>query len=179
MGAFRFTGKTKQTLLWEKNNYLATKPVPVMAVSFLEEEPETGQLPAFEIKPFEDEFDQLELLGFPICSPFALLRNKQLGEIIYAKDMVQYMGKTVRMAGYYVTKKDTRTARGELMNFGTWTDENGRFFDSVHFPPQVKAYPFSGKGCYLMLGKVVHDFNFPSIEVQKMVRLPMIPDPRY
>ncbi|MDX2188566.1 MAG: DNA polymerase III subunit alpha, partial [Bacteroidota bacterium] len=178
IGAFRCTGRSKQQLLWEKNNYLLSKPMPV-APSLLPEVAEDDFFADFEVRAFEDVFDQIDLLGFPLCSPFEILKNKDLGTIVLADDMRLHLRQTVRMAGYYVARKDTRTSKGDLMNFGTWVDEKGRFFDTVHFPPQLKAYPFTGKGCYLLLGKIVEEFDFCMMEVQKMVKLPMIDDPRY
>jgi error-prone DNA polymerase len=179
MGSLRFTGKSKQILLWEKNNYISGKPVHAAMASLLDEEPECDTLPDLEVRPFEDVFDEMDLLGFPLCSPFELIKNKNLGEFILAHEMKNYMHKKVRMVGYYVAKKDVRTSNAKLMNFGTWVDHNGKFFDSVHFPIQLDAYPFTGKGCHLMLGKMIHDFGFPSLEVEKMIRLPMMADPRY
>lgn len=178
VGAFRFTGSSKQALLWEKNNYLTSKPTAVSSLTLLNPEPSPDQLPELEINPLEDVFDQMELLGFPLCSPFDLLKTPFRGEI-KTVDMPAYIGKTVRMVGYYVARKDTRTTKGDIMNFGTWVDDQGRFFDTVHFPPQLRAYPFAGKGCYLLLGKIVEDFGFPSMEVKKMAKLPMVADPKY
>ena len=48
-----------------------------------------------------------------------------------------------------------------------------------HLRKTLKKYPFKGLGCYLLLGKLVVDHDFPSIEIKKMERLPMVPDPRY
>ena len=62
--------------------------------------------------------------------------------------------------------------------FGTW-DSEGRFFDTTHFPPSLARYPFKGRGCYLIEGRIVDDFDFPSMEVDKMERLPYVRDERY
>lgn len=64
------------------------------------------------------------------------------------------------------------------MAFGTFLDVEGAFFDTTHFPPCIKAYPLKGAGIYLIEGKVVVEFGFPSIEVGKCARLPIVPDPR-
>jgi len=77
-----------------------------------------------------------------------------------------------------VARKDVRTKRGETMNFGTFLDSEGNFFDTVHFPPSLKQYAFRGKGLYLILGKVVEEFGFASLEVEKMAKLPVLSDPR-
>lgn len=179
VGAFRFTGKAKQQLLWEKNDYLVSKaPLRAYGRMLPGMEPVMEEFVSYDVRPFEDVFDQIDLLGFPLCSPFDLIRSKDLGEVVYAAGMASQLGKIVRMVGYYVTRKDTRTTKGDLMNFGTWVDAQGRFFDSVHFPPQLKQHPFSGRGCYLMQGKVVEDFGFCMLEVRRMYKLPMIADPR-
>ena len=86
------------------------------------------------------------------------------------------------MVGYLVSIKDVpikKNGRQEMMNFGTWIDIEGGYFDTTHFPQTLKKYPFRGLGCYLILGRVVEDFDFLSLDIQKMERLPMIPDPRY
>jgi len=57
-------------------------------------------------------------------------------------------------------------------------DEEGHFFDTTHFPQCLKKYPFGGNGVYLIEGKVVEDYGFPGIEVEKMAKLPIYPDPR-
>ena len=82
------------------------------------------------------------------------------------------------MTGNYVTAKYVRTVRGEIMYFGTFLDPEGNFFDTTHFPPSVKNFPLQGRGLYLILGKVVAEFGFPSIEVEKLAKLPIKPDPR-
>jgi DNA polymerase-3 subunit alpha len=65
------------------------------------------------------------------------------------------------------------------MSFGTWVDREGRYFDTTHFPPSLEAYPFKGKGIYMIKGKVVDDFGFKSMEVVGMERLPYRKDERY
>ena len=86
------------------------------------------------------------------------------------------------MVGYLVSIKDVpikKNGRQEMMNFGTWIDVEGGYFDTTHFPNTLIKFPFRGLGCYLILGKVVEDFDFLGIDILKMERLPMVPDPRY
>jgi DNA polymerase-3 subunit alpha len=83
------------------------------------------------------------------------------------------------MLGDLVTIKNVRTIKNEWMHFGCFLDTTGEFFDTVHFPDSLKQYPFRGYGVYLILGKVVEEFGFPSIEVEKMAKLPFKKDPRY
>lgn len=172
IGALRFTGRTKQQLLWEKNQFLnPAKREPSRTLTLFEQPvSQLYELPPLETEALEDVHDQMELLGFPLQSPFDLLKTNFRGEVL-AKDMASQIGATVRMLGYFVAKKDVRTSQGKAMGFGTWVDVEGRFFDSVHFPNAFEAYPFRGKGCYLMKGKIVEDFGFPSLDVEKMAKL--------
>ena len=94
-----------------------------------------------------------------------------------AADMHQYIGKTVRMVGNYVCEKTVHTVKNSKMWFGTFLDHNGDFFDTTHFPNSTPVYPFKGKGCYLILGKVVEDFGFPSVEVLKFAKLDIMMNP--
>lgn len=179
IGAFRFTGMNKYELMWEKN--AVHNPLIKHAYAgerLFDTEPEDYTLPILAETEHEQAFDEIELLGFPLCSPFDLLQTSFRGDI-KASQMKDSIGRTVRMVGYYVCRKWVTTSKGDIMNFGTMTDVEGRFFDTIHFPPSLKAYPFKGKGTYIVLGKVVEDFGFPSLEVSKMEKLPWVKDGRY
>jgi DNA polymerase-3 subunit alpha len=120
----------------------------------------------------------MELLGFPVTiQSFDMLQTSFRGEI-FADGMHQHIGKKVRMVGRLVTIKYVRTKSNTIMNFGTFTDTKGEFFDTTHFPASLRDYPFKGNGIYLFLGKIVEEFGFPSMEVEKMAKLPYNPDPR-
>ncbi|MFN0173967.1 MAG: DNA polymerase III subunit alpha [Saprospiraceae bacterium] len=180
IGAFRFTGLKKSELLWEKSRVLT--PESGMGANLLfTDEADTFRLPTLEDGPFDQAFDELELLGFPLCSPFDLLEDgvKQENPSLLAREMGEHIHKLVTMTGYYICRKDTRTVKGELMQFGTWLDIEGRFFDTVHFPDQVKKTPFRGRGIYRIQGRLVADFNFMSLETHSMERLPYRVDGRY
>ncbi len=136
------------------------------------------ELPVLEQNLLADVYDEIELLGFPVThSYFELLETKFRGDIL-AHEMSDHIGKKVRMLGLLVTIKYVRTVRKEWMHFGTFIDVNGRFFDTVHFPKTVTAYPFRGDGIYLVGGKIVEEFGFPSLEVDKMAKMPLKSDPR-
>jgi DNA polymerase-3 subunit alpha len=140
--------------------------------------PKKYELPTLEQDTVEDVYDEVELLGFPVKHTyFDLLETSFRGEIM-AKDMIGSLGKKVRMLGQLVTIKYVKTVKKEWMHFGTFIDITGHFFDTVHFPDSVKNYPFHGDGIYLVLGKIVEEFGFPSMEVQKMAKMPLKKDPR-
>jgi len=80
--------------------------------------------------------------------------------------------------GLLVTIKYVSTSKHELMHFGSFLDLSGEFFETVHFPQSLKNWPFAGHGIYLILGKVVAEFGHPSIEVEKLAKLPVKGDPR-
>jgi DNA polymerase-3 subunit alpha len=177
VNAFRFTGKTKKELLWEAHLLLnnVVKPMPD---SLFESPKKEYKLPAFEFDVFEDAYDEMELIGFPVTVPdFNLLKTNFRGEI-QAPELISHVGKTVKMLGSYVTTKPVRTKHGHLMCFGTFLDSEGNFFDTTHFPQSLKHSPMRGNGLYLILGKVVEEFGFPSLEVEKMAKLPIYADPR-
>ncbi len=178
VGAFRFTGKSKAELLWEVHMLLGKKQEKPQLESLFRLETSHYALPEFTHASVEDAYDEAELIGFPVSSSFFdLLQTGFRGEI-KARDLLAYVGRRVRMVGQLVTIKYVKTIKNEYMNFGTFLDYEGRFFDTVHFPPSLKYYPFRGDGVYLILGKVVEEFGFASLEAEKMAKLPLKPDPR-
>ena len=61
------------------------------------------------------------------------------------------------------------------MAMATFVDATGEVFDTVHFPQAYKAYPFQGDGVYLLLGVVTEEFRQPSLQVEKMAKMPYKP----
>src|SRR5690606_4626858 len=148
IGAFRFTGKAKNELLVQARLLLVNfKPEQRMPL-LLREPAKEWSLPQLERSYFEDAFDEIELLGFPVsCSPFDLLQTAFRGDVM-AADLVNCHKKQVRMLAYLIARKHVPTKRG-AMYFGTWIDVNGGYFDTAHFPDCLERYPFKGGGCYL------------------------------
>lgn len=178
IGAFRFTGKTKNQLLVIARLILVNFKPENRSLMLLQEPVKEYSLPKLERSEFEDAFDEIELLSFPVsCSPFDLLQTKFRGDVL-AKDLLLYHKKTVRMLAYLISRKHVPTKMG-AMYFGTWIDAEGELFDTAHFTGSLKDYPFQGGGCYLLLGCVEVDYHFPTITVTKMAKMPFISDPRY
>jgi DNA-directed DNA polymerase III PolC len=176
--AFRFTEKNKRTLLWEAyfqsgGNVVVSKQQQLFKVAFKKYE-----LPALSSSPLEEAFDQIELFGFPLISPFSLLKEAlTMGRM--AADLPNCLGQVVTLYGYLVSVKNTTTKQGAHMNFGTFLDVEGRFVDTTHFPAVAVRYPFRGGGVYRIQGKVVEEFGFYSLEVATMEKCAYISDPRY
>ncbi|KAF2510257.1 DNA polymerase III subunit alpha [Flavobacterium zhairuonense] len=176
--AFRFTGKTKNQLLVIASLLLNNFKPENRNLKLLQEPVKEYKLPILERSVFEDAFDEIELLSFPVsCTVFDLLQTKHRGDVM-AKDLVQYHKKQVRMLAYLISRKHVPTKKG-TMYFGTWIDHEGTYFDTAHFPDSLEKYPFQGGGCYLLLGNVEVDYHFPTITITKMAKMPFIPDPRY
>jgi DNA polymerase-3 subunit alpha len=127
-------------------------------------------LPVLDEHKYEDSYDEMDLLGFSLCSPFDLLKE-ELPSRLKAVEIDQFLGKQISIVGYLVTIKNTRTSKKTLMQFGTFVDFEGNWIDTVHFPPSVARFPFRGKGCYLLKGKVVEEFGYHTVEVGFMERL--------
>ncbi|MBS1637529.1 MAG: DNA polymerase III subunit alpha [Bacteroidetes bacterium] len=180
VNAFDFTGKNKPSLLWEAHLvYNKDRIREASTVTMFEPEKIDWQLPEVSISQIEQAYDEMELLEFLVsCSEFDLLKTSFRGQC-KTRELMQYVGQTVKMVGAYVTEKTLRTSHGERMAFGTFIDDEDQYFDTVHFPKSLREYPFKGKGVYLILAKVTEEFGFPSLIVEKMAPLPVKGDKRY
>ena len=172
VGALRFTGKDKKSLLWEAHFLLGGRKETFTSGELFNAPTSKLTLPAFTTDTLEDAYDQIELIGFPLCNPFELLED-QPPATIKVNNMAAHLDKVVLMVGYYVHRKNVVSSTKKLMHFGTFLDEDGYFLDTVHFPEAAKKYPFRGPGIYIVKGKVVEEFKYLSLEVIAMEKLPM------
>ncbi len=181
IGAFLFTGRTKKQLLWDIHSIIGANKKTEVRNELFEVSKRNFQLPELYDGKFDDAFDEIEILGFPLCSPFELLKTFDFAQgdptssIVFcqsANDLKNHLGKIVSIVGYIVTRKYARTKHGDEMNFGTFLDSAGKWIDTTHFPQVVKQYPFTyRRSCYLITGKVVEEFGFYSIDVTAMKHL--------
>jgi DNA polymerase-3 subunit alpha len=177
--AFRFTGKNKRTLMWEAHLKISKEKVKEKYDADLFQIHQVDyKLPDLFHSWEEDAFDQLELLGFPLYSPFSIATEDET-EHILAKDLRDYKDLTVWIKGYLIHAKRTITTKQEKMFFGTFLDMEGEWLDTVHFPDIAQKYPFRGKGIYKVKGKVMVDYDCVTIEASYMEKLGVIEDPRY
>ena len=173
IGAFRFIPKTKQQLLWEAMLYFSNiKNRNKTTVDLFDTEPKEYPLPKLQHNELEDAFDEIDLLGFPLCNPFRLIENQERG--ILANQLHKNLNREVHIIGYCVTTKPTSTRAGEPMGFGTFNDREGNVFDTVHFPSVTKQYPFRGRGFYEIKGRVTEDFGVYTVEVTWMGKVPLL-----
>lgn len=188
IGAFGFTRRNKREILWEARFKLGgiSNPQNRPATGNLFREPRRNYaLPNLKSTQLEDAFDQIELLGFPLCDPFDLVEAQCLSSpcdpaaSMRAGHLPAKLGQRVTIYGYMVTARDVRTSRGDRMAFGNFVDMDGHFIDSVHFPPVLRQFPFRGRGVYKISGIVCEEFDCISIEADRLEKVGIVPDARY
>lgn len=179
-GALRFTGTGKKELLWEAHLLLSGDKrgnrytVPLL----FESTAKRPVLPRLETSSVEDLYDEIEIIGFAVSGTmFELARSDYRGDIM-AADLPACEGRTIRMVGDFVAEKSARTRNGDSMEFGTWFDARGNFFDTVHFPLSLARHPLRGAGLYLIEGRVTVEFGCPVLEVTRCGKMPLKADPR-
>ena len=178
INAFRFTKRNKRELLWEAHMKINKVTFENHIQTLFKTEKVKYKTPKLPNTRLEDAFDEMELLGYPLCSPFELLVTPSVYQM-RAKHLLQYSGKIIAIDAYLVATKKTVTSNKKQMYFGTFLDKDGDFVDTVHFPPIAAKYRFRGKGIYRITGKVMEEFDCINIEVIKIERLAIIEDPRY
>ncbi|MFM8432836.1 MAG: DNA polymerase III subunit alpha [Bacteroidota bacterium] len=174
VGAFRFTGRTKKQLLWDLHGVMGDERHTTVSRELFVEDAIDIELPELYSGPHDDAMDEIELLGFPLCSPFDLLRSSCADSPV-AADFPELIGRSVTVVGYLVTSKYTSTVKRDTMVFGTFIDREGRYFDTTHFPDVVSKYPLRGRGCYRISGKVDAEFGCCSITVHSLEKLETAP----
>ena len=169
IGAFRFTNKSKKTLLWEANflQKKATVEAPEVQSMFNEPLQFGFELPQLSDDPIDDLYDQMEIMNFCTTNPFALVDEDPL-KYIQAKDMHLHKGKTISMLAYFIARKHVITKNDDAMFFGTFVDANLDWIDTVHFPDAAKRQPLHTSGFYKIKGRVAEDFEVYNLEVSWM-----------
>ncbi len=178
INAFRFTHRNKRELLWEAYMKINKVTFETHKPTLFKTEKANYKTPDLPNTALEDAFDEMELLGYPLCNPFSLLQENP-ENALRAKHLEKRIGKIVTIEGYLVTTKRTTTSNRKQMYFGNFLDRDGYFVDTVHFPQVAAQYKFRGRGIYSITGKVVEEFDCITIEVIKMEHCAIIQDPRY
>ncbi|MNU69878.1 DNA polymerase III subunit alpha [compost metagenome] len=179
IGALRSFGIPKKELMW--NAHLNCHKVPNKSTKqpqlFLQERREFV-FPELTETDFEEVFEHLELLEFPLCNPFDILEQKP-PEHVLAKELEKYVNQKICTYGYLITVKKIVSSKNQIVHFGTLFDREGEQLDTVHFQETALKYPFRGKGIYAIHGKVSEEFGHYTIEVEKMEKMPYRTDVRY
>ena len=143
---------------------------------------ELAELPGCKIPELntcwiENAYDEMELLGFPLCNYFDLV-NEDITDGVYASQMKGYVNKNVLIYGNLVTTRYNKTYKGDLMRLSTFTDEKGNYFDAVHFTSVVDKYPIHGLGVYACFGKITDRYEFYSMSIIWSKKIGILSDPR-
>ena len=176
IGALKSIHPNNKTLLWQ--NYLHFHPQSITKTPQLFPSTPTQevQTPNFSNSPIDEVFDQYYILGFSLHSPFTVLANTPNLKT-RAKDLPKLQNQNISIIGSYVAIKEVHTTAEQTMYFGTFLDQDGQIFDTIHFPSNSKSnkLPRSrGINCYKITGKVVNEYDFISIDVHSIEHEPVI-----
>lgn len=171
-GCFAFTQRNKTELLWEIHAVLQPRKKIQHEELFVTTAP-TWELPQFVHTPIDQAFEEIELFGFSLCSPFSLLRDA-LPSTLLACQLKDFIQQEVDIVAYLIHVKYTKTSKGDRMYFGTFIDLKGEWVDTVHFPASALQFPFTGPGIYQVKGKVIDEYDFICIVVHWMKRLAVV-----
>ncbi|WP_179354379.1 DNA polymerase III subunit alpha [Winogradskyella vidalii] len=175
--AFRFTGKTKTELQWQALFKLNAKGGKSNQAKLFKSQHKEFKLPKLDSTWIEDAYDEMELLGFPLCGYFSLIEEKTSNGV-FASNMRDHVGKKILIYGSLVTTRYNRTSQGKLMRLSTFVDFAGDYFDAVHFSNVVEKYPINGLGIYACYGIVKERFDFCSISIVFSKKMNLKQNPR-
>ncbi|MCH8070027.1 MAG: DNA polymerase III subunit alpha [Candidatus Marinimicrobia bacterium] len=125
---------------------------------------------------------ELETFGFPASShPLTAYQSFLKGRVKKAKDIPMYAGKTIHLAGVYITRKETQTVEsGDPMEFLTLEDETD-IYECVLFPDTFRQYGdlLHWEKLFVLRGKVEETFparrsggGVYTITIEKLASLP-------
>jgi DNA polymerase-3 subunit alpha len=178
IGALRDFPEPRKELLWKTHFHFHRHKKKERFPELFYQPVDKFELPNLSEPEQEAAFEQMELLGFPLCNPFDLLEDEAPAGVTAAQ-LPQLVGQVVAISGYLVSVKRSRTSKGDTMNFGTLLDRFGDTIDTVHFPESARRFPFMGKGIYLLRGVVTEEFGYFCLQVGYMEKLKLMEDIRF
>ncbi|AXP82761.1 DNA polymerase III subunit alpha [Mariniflexile rhizosphaerae] len=175
--AFRFTNRSKTELLWESIFKLSVSKQGTAQARLFKPKHRQFNLPSLTTTFIEEAYDQIELLGFPLCSYFDLV-DEAFQDNIRASDMNKHVNQNVLLYGVLVNTRFHKASNGKLLRFCTFVDKEGNYFDTVHFTKVVDTYPIHGIGVYACYGKITEEFDFCSVDIIWSKKMSLKQDPR-
>ncbi len=175
--AFRFTGIDKHELLWKAYFKLHKSKPKISQALLFKPQHRDFELPEFEYSLLTEAYDQMELLGFPLCNQFDLLKDS-ITNTITAEDLKNYINQEIEIYGNLINSRKIGTSNGKYMYFGTFYDQDGGVFDVVLFPKVAEKYPLRTRGIYKCFGKVMYDLGYISLDIRWVARQATQTDPR-
>ncbi|MDO7138281.1 hypothetical protein [Algibacter lectus] len=125
----------------------------------------------------EEAYDQIELIGFPLISYFDLI-DDVFQNSIKANELKNHINKKVLLYEVLVNTRFHKGSNDKLIRFCTFVDQNGDYFDTVHFSIVIEKYPINGIGVYECYGCVSEEFDFCSLDIIWSKKMRLKPDPR-
>ncbi|WAC02434.1 DNA polymerase III subunit alpha [Lacinutrix neustonica] len=177
IGCFRFTKTSKTELLWQAIFKLNATKTTTKQPKLFKATHKHFKLPLLKTSTTENAYDEMALLGFPLCGYFELIDEVMENDIL-SEHMCHYVNKQVIIYGNLVNTRHNTTAQGKLMRLSTFVDKNGKYFDAVHFTEVVYNYPIHGLGVYKCMGVITEKFGFCSMIISKSRKIKMKANPR-
>ncbi|WP_047416075.1 DNA polymerase III subunit alpha [Cellulophaga sp. Hel_I_12] len=177
IGAFSFTGLEKNELHWQAIFKINALKKRSGNPTLFQPKHKNFELPKLSHNWLEDAYDQMELLGFPLYSYFDLI-SEPVASTTKAKDMPLYQNKEICLYGILVNTRFNTTKNNQNMRFSTFIDQEGDYFDVVHFTKVVDKYPIHGIGVYACYGRVTEEFEHFSLDAIWTKKIALKADPR-
>ncbi len=189
-GAFdRIEGlERRPQLLWriaQKKAAAVRSPETIVQASFFDEDEQSAllrqesrrktslpRLRAFDLQTILAQ--EIETLGFLVSHhPLAFYKHRAAArKVVPAKELAQFIGKTVRTLGWFVTGKLVRTKDEDAMEFISFEDTTA-IYETTFFPKVYEKYChlLSHSRPYILTGKVEEDFGVVMLTVQRVEKL--------
>ncbi|KAA3615417.1 MAG: DNA polymerase III subunit alpha [Calditrichaeota bacterium] len=130
------------------------------------------KLRAFDLKTTLAQ--EAETLGFLASRhPLTFYKHRaQAQKVVPAKDLAQFVGKTVRTVGWFVTGKLVRTKDEQAMEFISFEDTTA-IYETTFFPKVYEKYchMLSHGQPYILTGKVEEDFGAVTLTVARLEKM--------
>ena len=137
-----------------------------------------------ELPPYSREKSlslEVETFGFILSEhPMSYYRKMIKENPIKASALANYTGKKILVAGIMVTAKTVLTKDRHLMQFVSFEDETD-IFETVLFPDVYEKYALllEEHRPYIIEGIVTSEFGVVTVEVKKIEKLNVSPEPQY
>ena len=116
---------------------------------------------------------ELGSFGFPVSEhPLGKYEWYVQGKTIKAKDIPNYVGKCVNLAGINITRKAIKTRKGERMEFLTFEDQTA-VFECVLFPNAYERYNdlVRWEQLFVLQGTVESMYDVCTVTIHKMASI--------
>ncbi|MFQ6609859.1 MAG: DNA polymerase III subunit alpha [Fidelibacterota bacterium] len=126
-----------------------------------------------DLTPEEKLKLEINSFGYPISEhPLERYLPYFSGRIRKAKDIPKLVGRTINLAGVYITRKTTSTRKHEAMEFVTFEDETD-IFECVLFPKAFRDYGdlLNWEKLFILRGKVEEAFGVYTVTIEKLSSL--------